>query len=61
MGPVAGIQRQHMGKPAGLRTHILVAMGGAFFVPVPLEVGMSWSDVSRVMQGLITGIGFIGG
>jgi putative Mg2+ transporter-C (MgtC) family protein len=61
VGAVIGMQRQEVGKPAGLRTHMLVAMGGAFFVLVPLEAGMSWSDVSRVMQGLITGIGFIGG
>jgi putative Mg2+ transporter-C (MgtC) family protein len=40
---------------------MLVAMGGALFVLVPLEVGMAWSEVSRVMQGLIAGIGFLGG
>jgi putative Mg2+ transporter-C (MgtC) family protein len=40
---------------------MLVAMGGALFVLVPLEVGMTWSEVSRVMQGLIAGIGFLGG
>jgi putative Mg2+ transporter-C (MgtC) family protein len=61
VGAVVGLQRQHVGQPAGLRTHMLVAMGGAFVVLVPLEVGMSWSDLSRVMQGLITGLGFLGG
>jgi putative Mg2+ transporter-C (MgtC) family protein len=34
-------------------------VGGAFLGPVPLEV-MPWSDISRVMQSRITGIGFIG-
>jgi putative Mg2+ transporter-C (MgtC) family protein len=60
VGAVVGIQREHAGKPAGLRTHMLVAMAGATVVLVPLEVGMSGSDVSRVIQGLLTGIGFIG-
>jgi putative Mg2+ transporter-C (MgtC) family protein len=61
VGAVVGLQRQYAGQSAGLRTHMLVAMGGALFVLVPLEVGMSWSDISRVIQGLATGIGFLGG
>jgi putative Mg2+ transporter-C (MgtC) family protein len=61
VGAVVGLQREQVGSPAGLRTHMLVAMGGALFVLVPLEVGMAWSEVSRVMQGLIAGIGFLGG
>jgi putative Mg2+ transporter-C (MgtC) family protein len=60
VGAVVGLQRQYTGHPAGLRTHMLVAMGGALFVLVPVEVGMAWSDVSRVIQGLATGIGFLG-
>jgi putative Mg2+ transporter-C (MgtC) family protein len=60
VGAVVGLQRQYAGQSAGLRTHMLVAMGGALFVLVPLEVGMSWSDVSRVIQRLATGIGFLG-
>jgi putative Mg2+ transporter-C (MgtC) family protein len=61
VGAVVGLQRQHVGQPAGLRTYMLVAMGGTFVVLVPLEVGMSWSDLSRVIQGLITDLGFLGG
>ena len=60
-GAVVGIQREHVGQSAGLRTHMLVAMGGALFVLVPLEVGMAWSGVARVIQGLTAGIGFLGG
>ena len=59
-GAVVGSQRQLAGKSAGLRTHMLVAMGGALFVLVPLEVGMTWGDVARVIQGLTAGIGFLG-
>jgi len=61
LGAVVGIQRERAGKPAGLRTHMLVALGAALFVIASLESGMSSSDLSRVIQGLATGIGFIGG
>ena len=40
---------------------MLVALGAALFVIASLESGMSSSDLSRVIQGLATGIGFIGG
>ena len=61
VGAVVGSQREWVGKWAGLRTHMLVAMGGALFVLVPLEAGMTWSEVARVIQGLTAGIGFLGG
>jgi len=60
LGGVLGYEREHKGKAAGLRTHMLVALGAALFVLVPLEAGMPLNDVSRVMQGIITGIGFLG-
>ena len=61
LGAVIGAQREAIGKPAGLRTHMLVAMGGALFVLAPLQSGMDLDGMSRVIQGIITGIGFIGG
>ncbi len=60
LGAIIGIQREQVGKPAGLRTHMLVAMGTALFVLVCSAAEMSLSDLSRVIQGLATGIGFIG-
>ena len=60
-GAVIGIQREQTGKPAGRRTHMLVALGAVLFVLAPVEVGMTSADLSRVIQGLATGIGFIGG
>lgn len=60
LGAVIGIQRERAGKPAGLRTHMLVALGAALFVIAPLEFGVSPDDMSRVIQGLATGIGFLG-
>lgn len=60
LGAIVGIQREQKGKAAGLRTHMLVAVGTALFVITALEVGMSIGDLSRVIQGITTGIGFIG-
>jgi putative Mg2+ transporter-C (MgtC) family protein len=61
LGAVVGAQREATGKPAGLRTHMLVAMGGALFVLAPVQSGMDLDGMSRVIQGIVTGIGFIGG
>jgi putative Mg2+ transporter-C (MgtC) family protein len=59
-GAVIGIQRERAGKPAGLRTHMLVALGAAVFVIASGEFGMNPDSISRVIQGLVTGIGFLG-
>ena len=60
LGAVVGFQRERMGKSAGIRTHMLVALATTLFVVACLESGMSQSDLSRVIQGLAAGIGFIG-
>jgi putative Mg2+ transporter-C (MgtC) family protein len=60
LGAIIGIQREQAGKPAGLRTHILVAVGTTLFVIACAGVGMSLEGQSRVIQGIATGIGFIG-
>ncbi|HEX8285354.1 MAG TPA: MgtC/SapB family protein [Pyrinomonadaceae bacterium] len=60
LGAVIGIQRERAGKPAGLRTHMLVTLGTAVFVLACAGVGMSSDGLSRVIQGVVTGIGFIG-
>ena len=60
LGGCIGFERQREHKAAGLRTHILVAMGAALFAIAPLEAGMTISDAGRVFQGIATGIGFIG-
>jgi putative Mg2+ transporter-C (MgtC) family protein len=61
IGGLVGIQREITHKPAGLRTHMLLALGTALFFITAAEAGMSKSDLSRVLQGLVTGIGFLGG
>jgi putative Mg2+ transporter-C (MgtC) family protein len=60
-GAIIGLQRQRAHKAAGLRTHMLVSLGAAIFVIVPAQTGMESADLSRIIQGLATGIGFLGG
>ncbi len=60
LGAIIGYERERTGKSAGLRTHMLVSVSSALFVLAPLEAGMSSSDVTRVIQGVAAGIGFIG-
>src|SRR5687768_5702163 len=60
LGAIVGYERERTGKSAGLRTHMLVSLGCAVFVVAPLEAGMNPEGVSRVIQGVAAGIGFIG-
>ena len=55
-----GFQRESAGKAAGLRTHILVSLGSTVFVLGCIGAGFREDAVSRVIQGIVTGIGFIG-
>jgi len=61
IGTIIGLQRELTHKPAGLRTHLLVALGSTLLVVAAVNWGMKSADVSRVIQGLVTGIGFLGG
>ena len=61
LAAVIGYQRERIGKAAGLRTHILVSVGCAFFVIASVESDFGPDALSRVIQGITTGIGFIGG
>jgi putative Mg2+ transporter-C (MgtC) family protein len=60
LGAIVGINRERIGKPAGLRTHMLVAVGAAMFVLTGVESGMRPDELSRVLQGVATGVGFLG-
>lgn len=59
-GALVGVQRQRARKPAGLRTHILVSLTSALVVVACSGMGMNLDAQSRVIQGLLTGIGFLG-
>src|SRR3569833_4360465 len=60
-GTAIGFQRELTHKTAGLRTHMLVALGTALFVVGATENGMKADSLARVIQGIATGIGFLGG
>lgn len=59
-GGLIGYERGRSGKAAGLRTHMLVCLGTAFVLAVPQQAGMQLMDMSRVIQGVMAGVGFIG-
>lgn len=59
LGGILGMEREHQGKAAGVRTHMLVATGAAIFIFIPQQAGISDSEMSRIIQGVITGIGFL--
>jgi putative Mg2+ transporter-C (MgtC) family protein len=60
LGALVGFQRERAGKPAGLRTHMLVSLGTTLVVLACSASGMSLDGLSRVIQGIVTGIGFVG-
>jgi putative Mg2+ transporter-C (MgtC) family protein len=60
LGGFVGAEREWLGKAAGLRTHMLVALGAALFVLAPAEAGLAEGDIGRIIQGVAAGIGFIG-
>jgi putative Mg2+ transporter-C (MgtC) family protein len=60
LGGILGFEREQKGKAAGIKTHMLVAIGSALFVLIPQQAGLSEAELSRVVQGIIAGIGFLG-
>jgi putative Mg2+ transporter-C (MgtC) family protein len=59
LGGLLGWERESKGKAAGLRTHMLVALGAAVFVMIPQQAGLDDADLSRNIQGVVAGIGFL--
>lgn len=60
-GAVIGWDRQRAGKSAGIRTHMLVSLGACLFALIPLGMRASGEALSRTIQGVATGVGFLGG
>ena len=60
LGGLIGFEREWSGKAAGLRTHMTVALGCATFMLVSVETSNDPDNVSRAIQGIAAGIGFIG-
>jgi putative Mg2+ transporter-C (MgtC) family protein len=60
LGAIIGYQRERKGKPAGLRTHILICVGAALFTVASIYGFGATGDAARVAAGVVAGIGFIG-
>lgn len=59
LGAVVGLERELSSQPAGLRTHMLVALGAAVFTLAGTEI--TRGDPTRIAAQVVTGIGFLGG
>ncbi len=59
LGAAIGYQRATAHKPAGVRTHSLIAIGAALFT-VASALGFPDADPTRIASGIVTGIGFLG-
>ena len=68
LSAIVGYERQRKGRPAGIRTHILVCLGATLLMIVSdafanewMESGAAvWMDRGRIAQGIVTGVGFLG-
>ena len=60
LGGTLGYDRERAGKSAGLRTHMLVSLGAALFVLIPQQAGLGVGEITRVIQGVVAGVGFLG-
>jgi putative Mg2+ transporter-C (MgtC) family protein len=60
LGSIVGFEREMHGMEAGLRTHMLVALGAALFILIPVADDGSAAELAHVVKGVASGIGFIG-
>lgn len=60
LGGLIGWEREQKGRAAGLKTHILVSIGSALFILAPTLAGIPGEENTRVMQGIVSGIGLLG-
>lgn len=60
LGGMIGWEREAKGRSAGLRTHMLVSLGAALFMLAPLVADTDMGSMTRVIQGIVQGIGFLG-
>jgi putative Mg2+ transporter-C (MgtC) family protein len=60
LGGAIGIERELSGKPAGLRTNVLICVGATLFTVLSRQLASDHGDPGRVAAQILTGIGFIG-
>lgn len=59
-GTIVGLERESKGKPAGVRTLVLISLGSSLYVHISLLMAGSHGDPARVAAQIVTGIGFLG-
>ncbi len=60
LGGVVGLERQLSGKPAGLRTNIMICLGSAVFTIISEQMAKPGDSVTRIASQIVTGVGFLG-
>lgn len=60
LGGAIGFEREWRGKPAGLRTNILICMAAVLFTEISYRVGIAGGDPGRIAAQILTGVGFLG-
>jgi putative Mg2+ transporter-C (MgtC) family protein len=61
LGGIIGYERDLRGKAAGIRTHMLVCVGTSIVIIAARLDGIPQAEMSKVIEGLVAGIGFLGG
>ena len=64
LGGIVGVERELSGKPAGLRTNILICLGSALLMDLSITIGITdgvrTGDPARIAAQVVTGVGFLG-
>jgi putative Mg2+ transporter-C (MgtC) family protein len=60
LGGAIGLERELSGKPAGLRTNILICVGAALFTTLSMKMSLGRGDPARIAAQILPGVGFIG-
>lgn len=60
LGGLIGYERERRGKAAGIRTQMIVCLGTTYFVALPSLMGFGPESLSRIIQGITAGLGFLG-
>ncbi|CAN5463447.1 hypothetical protein BH10CHL1_BH10CHL1_21310 [soil metagenome] len=60
LGGIVGYEREKKGKAAGIRTHMLVCLGMTIIIIVARLDGIPLAEMSKIIEGVVTGIGFLG-
>ncbi|MGA1979267.1 MAG: MgtC/SapB family protein [Sedimentisphaerales bacterium] len=60
LGAAVGLEREIKGKPAGLRTNVLICLGAAVFTIISEKMAGDKDSITRIAAQIVTGVGFLG-